>query len=319
MSLQEPFTPVINRLWAILNADSDFVARVKPGNQIVWTGKPENAIEKRNVLQPSDAPEVEILPGTCPQDWALSSRVAEWTQTFSISIKSGDLRVFWLDHNGDPQGINVLAWIVYNALYSAGDTLGLNYISACRITAAAPLLLTSEQNRGKAGWTQLLTVHVNMVIPRVSDTLQFNPDELAPVIISPDCVGAARDEPFYYQITADNYPASFSATGLPDGLTLNSCTGLISGSPTLEGSFSVVMGATNEYGAGTLDVTLVVGGGGGMSPIVQDATPDLALYDYGQPWMTATSSPILYYVLTPQDGGGGKQWTMLAETGIPAP
>jgi beta-glucosidase len=55
---------------------------------------------------------------------------------------------------------------------------------------------------------------------------------------------------FSYQITATNVPTSFSATGLPAGLTLNATTGVISGSPSASGNFNVTLRATNALGQG---------------------------------------------------------------------
>jgi len=43
----------------------------------------------------------------------------------------------------------------------------------------------------------------------------------------------------------DNDPLTFSANGLPAGLVLNSSTGLISGSPTTPGRYSVVLSVTD--------------------------------------------------------------------------
>jgi hypothetical protein len=56
-----------------------------------------------------------------------------------------------------------------------------------------------------------------------------------------------------YFITATNSPTSFNATGLPDGLSVNTVTGEISGTPTDPSAspFNVTISATNSGGTGT--------------------------------------------------------------------
>ncbi|MDQ6860332.1 MAG: putative Ig domain-containing protein [Verrucomicrobiota bacterium] len=49
---------------------------------------------------------------------------------------------------------------------------------------------------------------------------------------------------FSYQIRASNNPTSYSATGLPAGLSLDPATGIISGTPANIGSYSVTVTAT---------------------------------------------------------------------------
>ena len=61
---------------------------------------------------------------------------------------------------------------------------------------------------------------------------------------------------FNYTITANNNVTSYSATGLPAGLTLNSATGLISGTPTTIGTSSVTLGAINSSGTSTMALIL---------------------------------------------------------------
>jgi hypothetical protein len=80
----------------------------------------------------------------------------------------------------------------------------------------------------------------------------------APVITSSGSAGGTAATAFSYQITATNSPVSYSATGLPAGLTVNTSTGLISGTPSSGGTSTVTLGATNSGGTGTKTLTLTV-------------------------------------------------------------
>ncbi len=84
------------------------------------------------------------------------------------------------------------------------------------------------------------------------------PDLHPPVITSSDSDNAFVSISYSYQITATNSPSSFDATGLPDGLSVDTGTGLISGVPTTDGTFDIDISATNSDGTGHRTLTLVV-------------------------------------------------------------
>lgn len=79
-----------------------------------------------------------------------------------------------------------------------------------------------------------------------------------PVINSPVSASGVQREFFFYQITATNTPSTFNATGLPDGLTINTASGLIAGYPTQAGLFTVQLSAQNTGGTGTATLNLQI-------------------------------------------------------------
>lgn len=85
---------------------------------------------------------------------------------------------------------------------------------------------------------------------------QGNP--LSPSITSDNVIEVEVSVPFTYAITATNGPTSFNATGLPSTLTLDSATGVITGTPTEIGNYLVLISATNSQGTGTSNVTLSI-------------------------------------------------------------
>jgi hypothetical protein len=61
-----------------------------------------------------------------------------------------------------------------------------------------------------------------------------------------------------YTITGDNSPTSFSAAGLPAGMSCAAGTGVISGTPSQTGTFNVTIRATNASGTGSSSFSLTV-------------------------------------------------------------
>ena len=80
----------------------------------------------------------------------------------------------------------------------------------------------------------------------------------APVISSLNKATTTATKAFSYQIVASNTPDSYASTVLPKGLTLNTATGLISGTPSVVGTFNIQLSAKNAKGTGKLTLNLVI-------------------------------------------------------------
>lgn len=78
-----------------------------------------------------------------------------------------------------------------------------------------------------------------------------------PVITGPATASGQVGVAFNYQIVASNSPTSYAAVGLPDGLNLDSATGLITGTPSVTGTTSVTLTASNAGGSSP-DFTLTL-------------------------------------------------------------
>ena len=79
-----------------------------------------------------------------------------------------------------------------------------------------------------------------------------------PSVNSAATATATTGTAFSYQITATNSPTAYNATGLPTGLSVNTGTGLISGTPTQAGSYNATVSATNATGTGSLTLAVTV-------------------------------------------------------------
>lgn len=84
----------------------------------------------------------------------------------------------------------------------------------------------------------------------------------APAITTTTLAAATMGKEYRQQITATGgTPITWSYSGtLPDGITLAANTGILSGTPTQEGSFRFAVKATNSTGFSTRQMTLVVAG-----------------------------------------------------------
>jgi HYR domain/Putative Ig domain/Galactose oxidase, central domain len=84
-------------------------------------------------------------------------------------------------------------------------------------------------------------------------------DTSSPIITGGNLSASATvGQQFVYQIVATNSPASYDASGLPSGLSIDTSSGIIYGIPSVFGNFSITISASNSFGTGSGNLALVV-------------------------------------------------------------
>jgi Putative Ig domain/Abnormal spindle-like microcephaly-assoc'd, ASPM-SPD-2-Hydin len=176
----------------------------------------------------------------------------------------------------------------------AGQSIGLNVTFAPQSSGAANgslslgYFIPTNRNHEKEDsfWNSAATVSLAGV--GTTAGLTGSP----PVITSAISTGGAVGSAFSYQITANNSPTSYAATGLPAGLAANSTTGLISGTPTAAGTSTVTISATNSSGTGSTNLTLTINQ---AAPVITSATSASGAVGSAFSYqITATNSPTSY-------------------------
>jgi hypothetical protein len=126
------------------------------------------------------------------------------------------------------------AQVWYGANTSYSQTSGTEYIPICAMNAGGMDIET-------------LTVFINPTTAPVITNATLSVTGMVGVVFS-------------NMITATCGPTSFSASGLPAGLTLNTANGLISGVPTpaAVGTTNIMIGAKNANGTGLAYLTITI-------------------------------------------------------------
>ena len=154
--------------------------------------------------------------------------------------------------------VQTTARIFYNAMLS--KTSGMTYLKYRTATLNAAKNLTpgncTNFNQIKAAW-DAVSVPAQSADPTCGTTgvTVTNPGNKTATVGT--AIGA-------FTLTAS--PAgtySWSATGLPPGITIGASTGTVSGTPTTAGTYTVTATATGTAGSGSTSFTITVSGTGG--------------------------------------------------------
>jgi len=171
---------------------------------------------------------------------------------------------------------------------AAGLPVGLSINTSTGVISGAPsdanlyIVKLGATNSGGTGYKTLTIVTQAATLP-------------APEITSANYANPSMNMLFYHSIEATNSPTSYSATGLPPGLSLNTTTGIITGIPTTTGVYPATLGATNAAGTGTQTFTVTVGAAYPDNPAITSASTATGTVGAAIIYtITATNSPTYF-------------------------
>jgi hypothetical protein len=130
---------------------------------------------------------------------------------------------------------------------ASGLPAGLSLDPVSGIIAGSPIL----------SGTFPVTLGASNVCNSVTQVLTLTIASSVPVINSATtATGTENLSGFSYNIRASNSPTLYGASGLPLGLTINTNTGAITGTPLFGGTFNALIWAINAWGTGSTNLTL---------------------------------------------------------------
>lgn len=197
---------------------------------------------------------VVAMGGSIPVTLSATNTGGTGMQAFSINISLNPPTFTSANsaavNSGQPINFQVTATDFPSAFGAAGLPPGISIntstglITGSTVVASTtmfPVTLTAMNGSGTTPQAFTLTV----TLP-------------PPAITSPATANGTATIPFSYQIVATNSPTSYNATGLPTGLSINTATGAITGTPTVLGTSNVTLSATNASGTGMLALTITI-------------------------------------------------------------
>jgi len=220
-----------------------------PNAQGVMTGTPPAPLSTNLTLYASNAAGI----GSANLALTITSPLAKpvITSTGAVTATQGVIFSYQIRASGNPTS--------YGA---APLPPGLSFNTVSGLISGTPqsvgssTVLLSASNAAGVGTKNLaLTVASNGAVP---------------VITSPNTATGTHGVAFRYQITASGSPTSYAAADLPLGLTVNSKSGLISGTPTRAGTNLVMLTASNRFGAGSSQMTLTIQANAAVPEITND-------------------------------------------------
>jgi hypothetical protein len=205
----------------------------------VISGTPTTAGSFNVPISATNVPGTATGSGTATLVITIAPQVPVITSTLTKQGAAGSAFSYTITASGSPTSFSATP---LPAGLSLNNVTGV--ISGTPTTAASTNVAIGATNVSGTG-TATLAVTIVAALP-------------LPVITSVLTASGTISSAFSYTITASGSPASFSATPLPAGLSFNTTTGVISGTPTTAANTNVTIGATNVTGTGSATLAITI-------------------------------------------------------------
>lgn len=183
------------------------------------------------------------------------------TNRVTVSFHNASYSENWTLIFTAPTGSNLGVGVYQNAARSASSAQpGLDVFGDGRgsntLTGSFVIREISFDNNGQLqGFHASFIQHSEGAAPALTGSVWYQSGK---AITSSLNVFGRDKRQFSYQIIANNQPSSFSATGLPAGITLDPQSGVISGTPTQAGVFNVAIQAVGSASTASDTLTLTI-------------------------------------------------------------
>jgi len=177
---------------------------------------------------------------------------------------------------GGPQGGGFSlpnSWKLTSNVFS-GTAPATAGVYAINMTAA------NANGTGHATVTVIVTGTAGSSVPAITNTVP--------------AISGTIGQAISYTITASNSPTGYLALGLPPGLSVNTSSGAITGTPTQNGIATVTLGAINASGTGYAFLTITTGGTSTAPVVTSSPTKSVTVNGTFSYTIAATNSPTTY-------------------------
>lgn len=229
----------------------------------------------------------EGIPAVLPKTNAAgdSMKINGFYYTHGVGVNSTSVLAFYLNGNAtefsamvgvDDRGVKNLPHVFYvigdrKILFESGEmkrgdapkTVKVNIQGMKQLGLL--VLVDMEVNRTYANWANAQFLMKNDALPQTVPNMDEKyiltpkPDK-KPKINSAKLFGARPGNPFLYTIAASGErPISFSVKNLPDGLSVDEKTGVISGKVVHKGTYVTTLKAGNTFGVTQKELKIVIG------------------------------------------------------------